>query len=279
MRHAVAVLALLSAGALSGCATAPQAGLPAGGAAAVSSPSDPWESWNRKVFGFNQVVDDNLLVPVATAWRDNVPSIVRTGVTNVFNNFSDITSAANHLLQGKFQHGLEMGMRVLSNTFFGLGGLLDFATELRLERRPEDYGQTLGVWGVPPGPFVVLPFFGPSTVRDSFVVPADFFIGPSPNMFIDSWSTRAVVTTIAIIDFRANLLSTTQLLDSISLDKYSFIRDAFLARRIELIWDGAPPLESFVDEPEDPPKAPSATSSPASTPASTPGAGPASAPK
>jgi phospholipid-binding lipoprotein MlaA len=267
LRQAAAVGALLTAGALGGCATTPPAGSPAGGAVAAGSPSDPWESWNRKVFDFNQVVDDNVLAPVATAWRDVVPSIVRTGVTNVFNNFNDITSAANHLLQGKFQHGLEMGMRVLSNTFFGLGGLLDFATELRLERRPEDYGQTLAVWGVPPGPFLVLPFFGPSTVRDSMVVPAEFFIGPSANMFIDSWSTRAWVTTANIVNFRADLLDTTKLLDSIALDKYSFVRDAFLARRIELIWDGAPPLETFVDEPDDTPKA------------AAPGALPAAAPK
>jgi phospholipid-binding lipoprotein MlaA len=265
-QRVAAMLALLLAGGLAGglggCATAPPAGAPASGAVVATSPSDPWESWNRKVFDFNQVVDEGFLVPVATAWRDTVPSIVRTGVTNVFNNFSDITSAANHLLQGKFQHGLEMGMRVLSNTFFGLGGLLDFATELRLERRPEDYGQTLAVWGVQPGPFLVLPFFGPSTVRDSLVVPAEFFIGPSPNMFIDSWSTRALVTSVNIIDFRANLLDTTKLLDSIALDKYSFVRDAFLARRIELIWDGAPPLETFVDEPDDSPKAPSPAAAP-----------------
>ena len=201
-------------------------------------------------------VDEKLLAPVATTYREVVPALVRAGVTNVFNNFSDITSAVNHLLQGKLQHGLEMGMRVLINSSFGLAGLLDPATEMRLERRPEDYGQTLGRWGLPSGPFLVLPFFGPSSVRDSFVVPAEFFVGPTPNLFIDSWSTRALVTTLGIVDFRANLLGASTLLDTIALDKYSFIRDAYLARRLDLVWDGAAPMEIFQDEPEAPPARP-----------------------
>jgi phospholipid-binding lipoprotein MlaA len=258
---ALPVLLVLVFGTLAGCATvAPGSQAPA----TAGTPGDPWEAWNRKVFAFNQNVDDAVLAPVATAWRDTVPALVRTGVTNVFNNFSDITSAANHLLQGKLQYGLEMGMRVLTNTFFGLGGLLDFATELRLERRPEDYGQTLAVWGVGAGPFMVLPFFGPATVRDALVVPAEFFIGPSPNMFIDSWSARAMVTTVNIVDTRANLLGTTQLLDSIALDKYSFVRDAYLARRLDQIWDGAPPQEKFEDEPDAPASA--ASAAPLTTP-------------
>ncbi len=254
LARGAASLVVLAALGLGGCATVP-AGSTAP-AAVAPSPADPWEDWNRRVFAFNQVVDDNFLAPLATAYRDAVPALVRTGVTNVFNNFNDITSAGNHLLQGKFQSGLEMGMRVIANSFFGLGGLLDPATEMRLERRPEDYGQTLGRWGVPSGPFVVIPFFGPASVRDSFVVPAEFFIGPSPNMFIEGWATRAFVTGVNIIDARANLLGATQLLDSIALDRYSFIRDAYLARRLDLVRDGAAPMETFEDEPADPPPAP-----------------------
>jgi phospholipid-binding lipoprotein MlaA len=272
-RAAICAAALV----LAGCATAPaqQPGSePAAGAAAVaaSSPADPWESFNRRVFAFNQVIDDNLLVPVATAWRDTVPQFVRTGLANVFNNFNDVTSALNHLLQGRFQHGMEMGMRVISNTFFGVGGLVDPATEFGLVRREQDYGQTLAHWGVGPGPFVVLPFFGPSTVRDALVVPAELILPPSPTMLIDQWAWRTALTTAFVIDTRAQFLGATQFIDEISLDKYSFIRDAFLARRAEAT--GAPPaLDTFIDEPDDAPPPPAA--SPAASPASPPAPPPA----
>jgi len=258
--------------ALAGCATAPaQQGIdPAPGAAAVvaPSPADPWEKFNRQVFAFNQVVDDNLFVPVATVWRDTVPQFMRTGLSNVFDNFNDITSALNHLLQGRFQHGMEMGMRFISNTFFGVGGLVDPATEMGLVRRPQDYGQTLAHWGVGSGPFVVLPLFGPSTLRDALVVPAELILPPSPTMLIDQWAWRLALTTGFIIDTRAQFLGATQFIDEISLDKYSFIRDAFLARRAEAT--GAPPaLDTFIDEPDDaPPPTPAPT--PAQTPAQPP---------
>ena len=243
----LAVVLTLTLGS-TGCAT-----VPAGSTPTAAQQVDPWESFNRKVFAFNQVVDDAVLIPVATAWRDNVPQLLRTGLANVFNNFNDITSALNHLLQGKLQYGLEMGMRVISNTAFGLGGLLDPATEMGLIRRPEDYGQTLARWGVGSGPFLVLPFFGPSTVRDSFVVPAALVLPPSPTMYIDEWAWRLALTTAFVIDTRAQLLNTTALLDSVSLDKYSFVRDTFLARRLEVINDGVPALDNFIDEPADAP--------------------------
>jgi phospholipid-binding lipoprotein MlaA len=263
--------------ALAGCATAPaQPGTePAPGSAAVAAPSpaDPWESFNRRVFAFNQVVDDAVLVPVATAWRDTVPQFLRTGLANVFNNFNDITSALNHLLQGRFQYGMEMGMRVISNTFFGVGGLVDPATEFGLVRREQDYGQTLAHWGVGSGPFVVLPFFGPSTLRDSLVVPAELILPPSPTMLIDQWAWRTALTAGFIFETRAQFLGATQLIDEISLDKYSFIRDAFLARRAAAT--GAPPaLDTFIDEPDDTPP-PSPASPPASPPAPPPAAPPA----
>ncbi len=262
--------ALLAAAlALTGCATAPAqtpGAAPAPAAApTATSPADPWEGFNRRVFAFNQVIDDAVLVPLATAWRDTVPEFMRTGLANVFNNFNDVTSALNHLLQGRLEHGLGMGMRVVSNTFFGIGGLVDPATEMGLVRRPQDYGQTLAHWGVGSGPFVVLPFFGPSTVRDALVVPAQLILPPSPTMFVDEWAWRTVLTTAYVIDTRAQFLGATDLIDQISLDKYSFIRDAFLARRAEAT-GAAPALDTFIDEPDDGPPPAAAPSAPPATP-------------
>ena len=151
---AVGALALLSA-----CATVP---------ASASGPvGDPWEVWNRKVFGFNEGLDAALLKPAAQTYRDVVPGFVRTGINNVLNNIYDVWSTANHFLQGKVQSGLEMGMRVLTNTILGAGGLMDPASEMGLTRRSEDFGQTLGRWGLANGPYLVLPVLGPSTVRDA----------------------------------------------------------------------------------------------------------------
>ncbi len=241
---------------LVGCATLPAAGGPA-------HPADPWENWNRKVYAFNDSVDEAVLRPVATAYRDLVPELVRTGVNNVLGNIGDVWSAANHLLQGKLQPGLEMGMRVLTNTFFGLGGLLDPATEMGLTRRSEDFGQTLGRWGLGDGPFLVLPFLGPSTVRDTAGLAVDRYSAPSSLPPTDSGQYGVMV--LEIVNLRANLLSTTQLLDQVALDRYSFVRDAYLARRRDALYDGAPPMETFDDE-EDP----MPTAAPASAPTAAP---------
>lgn len=227
----------------SGCATVPA------GSAAVN-PVDPWEAWNRKVFAFNETVDEAVLKPAAKVYRDLVPQLVRTGVSNFFGNIGDVWSTANHFLQGKVGTGLEMGMRVLSNTLFGLGGLLDPATEMRLPRRSEDFGQTLGVWGLPAGPYVVLPLLGPSSLRDAAGVPLDRYAG-APSFYIDV-NTYAVAA-LQLVNIRADLLATTKLLDDVSLDKYSFVRDGYLARRLDQVYDGAPPLEKFEDEGADPP--------------------------
>jgi phospholipid-binding lipoprotein MlaA len=159
-----------------------------------------------------------------------------------------------------------MGTRVLTNTLFGLGGLLDPATEMRLTRRSEDFGQTLGRWGVPNGPFVVLPLFGPSTLRDAGGLWVDRQV--SPAQLSDSNTKRWIIGSAEVINFRAKMLQTTRLLDEVALDKYSFVRDAYLARRRDLIFDGAPPLEDFGDDWEDEPPAtaPAAPAAPASAP-------------
>ena len=242
MRSVAALVVLTGAGLLGGCATtAPTAASAPGAAATASTPSksDPWESFNRKIFAFNQVVDDVLLKPVAEGYQKAVPSLVRAGVGNVFSNVGDAWSSVNHLLQGHVQSSLEMGTRFLANTTLGLGGVLDPATEMGLERKREDFGQTLGVWGVPAGPYFVIPFLGASSVRDglAFTLDREASLG---NLFTDrkyiNW-----LTGLELVQVRADLLPATRMIDQIALDKYSFVRDAYLARRLSLVYDGNPP--------------------------------------
>jgi phospholipid-binding lipoprotein MlaA len=206
--------------------------------------ADPWEPFNRSVFAFNQDLDAGLLYPWADAYVTLVPKLARTGIHNFFNNFQDLWSGVNNLLQGKIEQSIAMSFRFVWNTVFGWGGLLDLATELGIERTPEDFGQTLAVWGVPPGNFLMLPLFGPSTVRDAVALPLD--IAATPSYAINQGSFRPVVAVVEIIDARSQLLGASQLLDTIALDKYSFVRDAFLTRRLNLVYDGNPPLEPAV---------------------------------
>ncbi|MFY9514567.1 MAG: VacJ family lipoprotein [Rubrivivax sp.] len=225
-----------------------------GSGSATATPGDPFESWNRSVYTFNDRLDTKLMRPAAEAYRKVVPELVRTGIGNVFGNIGDAWSAANHLLQGKLQTGLEMGMRVLVNTGFGLGGLLDPASEMGLTKRPEDFGQTLGRWGVGPGPFVMLPVLGPSTLRDTVAWPVDRLIAPST--LPHTGAGRYTVAAMEVINTRTLLLQTTGLIDQVALDRYSFIRDAYLARRLDQVYDGAPPLPSFDDEAPEPAETP-----------------------
>jgi phospholipid-binding lipoprotein MlaA len=226
-----AALAAALVAALGGCATATPAGPPV--------PHDPWEPWNRQVFAFNQSLDEAVVRPVATAYRDYVPPLVRQWVDNVFGNFRDAWSAVNHLLQAKPGDALHMGTRVALNTVFGFGGMLDIATDARLERRSEDFGQTLGRWGVPPGPFVELPLLGPSTLRDTAALTLD--LQAAPVILLGVSQDRIGVTLLGIVHVRSTLLDATQLLDTIALDRYQFTRDAFLTRRQALVFDGHPP--------------------------------------
>lgn len=212
---------------------------PATAAEPSSRPADPWEGYNRAMFGFNESVDEAVLKPVAQGYRKVVPELVRTGVDNVFGNIGDVWSAVNHLLQGKIMSAGAMSLRVASNTVFGLGGLLDPATEMGLERQSEDLGQTLGRWGVAPGPYVVLPLLGPSTLRDALATPVDKMAGPSA--LVDETSTALGITALQVVSTRAGLLSASSMLDSIALDKYTFLRDAYLARRRNQVYDGNPP--------------------------------------
>ncbi len=259
-------LALLLTALLTGCATtatSPAAPGAANTAAMGQNPADPWEAWNRKVYAFNDAVDKAVVRPVAEFYRDVLPQPMRTGVSNVLRNVNDVWSAANQLLQGKAEHGLQMGWRVLANTTFGLGGLLDPATEMGLQRRPEDFGQTLGVWGMPNGPFLMLPFLGPSTVRDTAGLMADRQV--SPTSLAADWHDVTGITLVEVISLRASLLDAGRLLDQVALDRYSFVRDGYLQRRLDALYDGAPPvIDEFADEPATP--AASAGSRPAARP-------------
>ena len=259
-RRALAWALVLCAALASGCATVSPAGPGAAAAPAAPATPDPWENWNRKVFAFNEGLDAAVLKPVALAYRDVVPSLVRTGVDNLFGNFKDVWSVANHLMQGKVQTSLEMGMRVLTNTLFGLGGLLDPATEMKLERRSEDFGQTLGAWGFPSGPYLVLPLLGPSTVRDTLGFAADWRVSYVRLVNAD----RAVwaLTGLDVVSVRTSLLGATSLIDEVALDKYAFLRDGYISRRRNALYDGAPPMDAFDDEPAEPAAKPLPKTSP-----------------
>jgi phospholipid-binding lipoprotein MlaA len=233
-----------------------------GGCATVSNPNpaDPLEGWNRGMQRFNDTIDDALLRPVAEAYRDVVPSFVRTGVGNFFGNLGDAWSAANHLLQGKLEPALAMTMRLGLNSTLGLAGVLDIATEAGLDRQSEDFGQTLGRWGVGAGPYLVLPLLGASTVRDTAALPLDRY-ATSPSLL--GWDDGELwaATGLQLVHTRSTLLGASRLLGEIALDRYTFIRDAYLSRRRNLVWDGDPP-ELPADRDADP--AASAPAAPAS---------------
>ena len=222
---------------------------------------DPWENWNRKVFAFNESLDENVLKPVATGYARIVPQLVRRGVDNFFANAADAWSAVNNVLQGKPEPAFQDVVRVTTNTVIGFFGILDVASEFGLEHHYEDFGQTLGRWGFGPGAYVVWPLLGPSTVRDSIALPLDRWL-VSPAVVINDGRLQGGITVLQIINTRANLLGASKLLDEIALDKYSFLRDAYLQRRRSLVFDGDAP--DVPEAPEAPPPAGPAASAPAS---------------
>jgi phospholipid-binding lipoprotein MlaA len=211
--------------------------------------NDPLEPYNRAMFGFNEALDSALLAPLARGYVNVVPELVRTGVTNVLGNFGDVWSAFNQMLQGKGEAAATMTARVATNTLFGLGGLFDVASDLGMERQSEDFGQTLGRWGLPAGAYFVWPVLGPSTIRDTAGRPLD--LAWSPTRLTDHELTRYSISGLQLLDARAGLLGASRVVDGIALDKYTFIRDAYIARRRSLVYDGDPP-----EEPADPEPAP-----------------------
>ena len=222
LRWALAASALIL---MTGCATGPNA-----------NPADPFEPLNRQVSRFNDTVDDAVLRPVATVYQRVLPSPIRTGVNNFFANLSDVWSFANSVAQLKLQDSAQTFMRVNVNTVFGLGGILDVATEAGIDRHTEDFGQTLGRWGVPSGPYLVLPLLGPSTVRDATAL----FVDVQGDLIsvIGDIPVRNSLYAIRLVDLRSNLLRASQLLEDAALDRYTFTRDAFLQRRRNEVHDG-----------------------------------------
>ena len=203
---------------------------------------DPWESGNRAVFKFNEKLDDYVMEPVARGYKAAIPGPVRMMIGNVRSNFDDIGVTVNSLLQLKFANAASSGGRMVVNSTFGLGGIIDLASDIGLEKRNEDFGQTLGYYGVPTGPYVMLPFFGPSSLRDAGGLVLDSATDP---IFVGSFFVAPfigpVVGAARVADQRAVLLDTDKTLEEAALDKYEFLRDAYLQRRRSLVFDGNPP--------------------------------------
>ncbi|MFY0991944.1 VacJ family lipoprotein [Halomonas sp. C05BenzN] len=217
-----ALLALLL---LAGCAST----------AAVEErhPDDPWEGFNRRVFAFNDALDRAVLKPVARGYRKVTPPPVQTGVGNFFSNLGELRTALNSVLQGKPGNAGIATSRFLINTTVGIGGLWDFATHMEITGRDEDFGQTLGTWGVDAGPYLVLPLLGPSTVRDTAGLPLDMYTYPVT--YVEDDKVRYGLTALRVVDTRAGLLDQEELIRG---DRYSFIRDAWLQRRRFEVSDG-----------------------------------------
>ncbi len=209
------------------------------GCATVQNPTkeDPLEGFNRTVFTFNDKIDQYALKPVAKGYVFVTPQPVRDSVTNFFSNIGDVYIAANNLLQLKIADGVSDIMRIVINTIFGVGGLFDVATIAKLPKHDNDFGLTLGHYGVPAGPYLVLPLFGPSTVRDGVGIAGNYFINPLTYVKPDSvsWALYGV----NIVNTRANLLNASDVLEGAALDKYSFVRNAYLQRRRYLLSDGS----------------------------------------
>lgn len=199
----------------------------------ATAEQDPWENVNRAIFRFNDTLDTYALKPVAQGYQKITPEVVQKGVTNFFNNIGDVANLANNLLQGKVEHAGVDTSRVLFNSTFGVLGFMDVATPMGLQRNNEDFGQTLGAWGVSSGPYVMLPFFGPSTVRDGVALVPNAYMGPYP--YMNNMGVRNGMYALDVVDDRANLLSAEKLITG---DRYVFIRNAYLQNREYLIKDG-----------------------------------------
>ena len=181
----------------------------------------------------------HVLKPIATRYRDVVPSFIRTAVSNFFNNAADGWSAVNLFLQGRLEDGLHDTTRFLTNSTFGFAGLVDVASDIGFEHHYEDLGQTLGKWGVGAGAYVVWPVLGSSSVRESFALPLDRLATPAV-VFRDG-ASQGGITLLQTVNTRADFLGASRVIDDIALDKYTFVRDAYLARRRSLVYDGNPP--------------------------------------
>jgi phospholipid-binding lipoprotein MlaA len=216
------VLGLAVASTLAGCATG-------------TNPRDPYEKFNRQMFAFNDAVDRAALKPAASAYKQVLPTFVQTGVSNFFGNLSDLWTGVNNLMQGKGADGMSDLTRFSLNSTLGLAGLLDIGSEAGLPKHNEDFGQTLGAWGVASGPYLMLPLLGPSTVRDAIVIPIDVAADPWAYKNPVGWRNVGIATRA--VDQRAAVLDASNLMEEAALDRYEFIRDGFLQRRLSRITD------------------------------------------
>lgn len=221
---------------LAGCATGP-------------NPRDPYEGFNRKVFAFNERLDRAVLKPVAKGYEKVVPQFARSGATHFFNNLGMIVTTLNDAIQLKGRKVPVDIARFATNLTFGIFGLIDVATELGIEYRNEDFGQSLGYWGVGSGHYIVLPFFGPSTVRDGAGLAVDFAVSPY-YYWEDEAGVRWGLLGINIVNTRANLLKAEKFLDETGVERYTFLRDVYLKRREYLIHDGNPPVATTGPRPK-----------------------------
>lgn len=225
----------------------------------LDDPDDPFESYNRAMFSFNDNVDQYVLKPVAKGYQYIAPTPVQKGVSNFFSNLDDVLVLVNDLFQFKFGQAASDTGRILINSTLGLLGLIDWASDLGLDKNNEDFGQTLGYWGVPSGPYFVLPFLGPSTIRDTsgLVVDTVYFDPIYKELHEDfpppaRENEQAVwgMTITKAVDTRAQLLKAEKIMDEAALDRYIFIREAYMQRRQNLVYDGNPPEDPEFDESE-----------------------------
>ena len=226
---------------LTGCATTGE-----------GDPRDPFEGFNRGIYRFNEVVDEAVAKPVATAYRDVVHEEIRNRVRNFFSNIGDVFIGANNMLQGKFFEGFEDWMRFTFNTTFGLLGIHDVASDMGIEKHNEDFGQTFGRWGIGEGPYLILPILGSSTVRDGVGTAIDMYVDPLGEL--RPINLRNSLIVLRLTGARADLLEASRILEQAALDKYVFQRDAYLQRRRNLVYDGRPPREPREPEEQEKPE-------------------------
>ena len=216
-------------------------------------PRDPFESFNRAMYRFNDGLDRAIVKPLARGYAAITPEPVDRGITNFFSNLDDISSALNNFLQLKFNRAFSDVGRLLVNTTVGLLGFLDVASNMNLPKHDEDFGQTLGAWGMPSGPFIVLPIFGPSSGRDAVGVVVDWYTDPLT--YLNDGTVAWGLKGLRLVDRRAGLLGASRVLEQAALDPYVFVRDAYLQKRRNDVFDGNPPPEEFFDEyPEEVPE-------------------------
>lgn len=220
---------------MTGCATTNQS----------AGVSDPLEGYNRAMYKFNDAVDTAVLKPVAKGYDAVVPDPISQGVSNFFSNLNDITVIINDLFQGKFYQAYRDTHRFVLNTTVGVAGIFDVASLSGFTKNNEDFGQTLGVWGAEPGAYVVLPFFGPRNVRDTFGLVGDMFTDPV--MYVEGDDARLALVGTRVVDTRANLLKAEKVLDQAATDEYNYVRDAYMSRRQYLVFDGNPPVNDEFD--------------------------------